>query len=65
MKITDLKCAIIGDNPIVRIKTDAGIDGLGQAEWTKPYLKPFVLYYKRCDPRPRPDRCRARRQPHP
>ena len=46
MKITDLKCAIIGDNPIVRIKTDAGIDGWGQAEWTKPYLKPFVLYYK-------------------
>ena len=46
MKITDLKCAIIGDNPIVRITTDEGIDGLGQAEWTKPYLKPFVLYYK-------------------
>ena len=46
MKITDLKCAIIGDNPIVRITTDEGIDGWGQAEWTKPYLKPFVLYYK-------------------
>ena len=46
MKITDLKCAIIGDNPIVRITTDEGIEGLGQAEWTKPYLKPFVLYYK-------------------
>ena len=46
MKITDLKCAIIGDNPIVRITTDEGIEGLGQAEWTKPYLKPFVLYYR-------------------
>ncbi len=46
MKITDLKCAIIGGNPIVRIKTDSGIDGLGQAEWTKPYLKPFVLFYR-------------------
>ncbi len=46
MKITDLKCAIIGDNPIVRITTDEGVDGFGQAEWTKPYLKPFVLYYK-------------------
>ena len=46
MKITDIKCAIIGGNPIVRITTDEGIDGLGQAEWTKPYLKPFVLFYR-------------------
>ena len=46
MKITDLKCAVIGDNPIVRIKSDSGIDGFGQAEWTKPYLKPHVLYYR-------------------
>ena len=46
MKITDLKCAIIGDNPIVRITTDSGIDGLGQAEWAKPYLKPHVLFYR-------------------
>ena len=46
MKITDLKCAIIGENPVVRITTDAGIDGLGQGENTKPYLKPHVLYYK-------------------
>ncbi len=46
MKITDLKCAVIGGNPIVRITTDSGIDGLGQAEWTKDYLKPIVLYYR-------------------
>ena len=46
MKITDLKCTIIGDNPIVRITTDSGIDGLGQAEWAKPYLKPHVLFYR-------------------
>ena len=46
MKITDLKCAVIGRNPVVRIKTDSGIDGLGQAEWTKPYLKPHVLFYR-------------------
>jgi L-alanine-DL-glutamate epimerase-like enolase superfamily enzyme len=46
MKITDLKCAIIGNYPIVRITTDAGIDGFGQAESFKPYLKPFVLFYK-------------------
>ena len=46
MKITDLKCAIIGGSPIVRITTDEGIDGLGQAEWAKPYLKPHVLFYR-------------------
>lgn len=46
MKITDLKCAVIGDNPVVRITTDAGIDGYGQAENSKPYLKPHVLFYR-------------------
>ncbi|MEZ4618337.1 MAG: hypothetical protein R2867_22870 [Caldilineaceae bacterium] len=46
MKITDLKCAIMGGSPIVRIKTDAGIDGYGQAEWYKPFLKHHVLFYK-------------------
>ena len=42
MKITDLKCAVIGDHPIVRILTDEGIDGYGQVEWTKPYLLPAI-----------------------
>lgn len=46
MKITDLKCAIIGQNPVVRITTDAGIDGYGEAESAKPYLKPHVLFYR-------------------
>ncbi len=46
MKITDLKCAIIGANPIVRINTDEGIYGYGQAEHYKPYLKPFVLQFR-------------------
>ncbi len=46
MKITDLKCAIIGQNPVVRIVTDEGIDGYGEAENSKPYLKPHVLFYK-------------------
>jgi hypothetical protein len=32
IKITDLKCAIIGRNPVVRIVTDQGISGCGQAE---------------------------------
>ena len=46
IKITDLRCAIIGKSPVVRITTDSGISGYGQAEETKPYLKPFVLFYK-------------------
>ena len=46
MKIVDLKCAVIGDNPVVRIVTDEGLSGYGQAENSKPYLKPQMLYYK-------------------
>src|SRR3990172_8782772 len=46
MKIIDLKCTVIGQNPVVRLVTDAGLSGYGQAENTKPYLKPHVLFYK-------------------
>jgi L-alanine-DL-glutamate epimerase-like enolase superfamily enzyme len=46
IKITDLKCAIIGTSPVVRIVTDQGISGYGEAESVKPYLKPMVLFYK-------------------
>ncbi|HEY3288862.1 MAG TPA: mandelate racemase/muconate lactonizing enzyme family protein, partial [Anaerolineae bacterium] len=46
MKITDLRCAIIGGSPVVRVITDEGIVGLGQAETPKSYLKPHVLFYK-------------------
>jgi L-alanine-DL-glutamate epimerase-like enolase superfamily enzyme len=46
MKITDLKCAVLGDNPVVRVTTDEGISGLGPVESWKPFLKPHVLFYK-------------------
>ncbi|MCC7174093.1 MAG: mandelate racemase/muconate lactonizing enzyme family protein [Bryobacterales bacterium] len=46
LKITDLRCAVIGRNPVVRIVTDQGISGYGQAESAKAYLKPMVLFYK-------------------
>ena len=46
IKITDLKCAIIGRNPVVRVVTDQGISGYGEAESVKNYLKPMVLFYK-------------------
>lgn len=43
MKITDLKCALIGNHPIVRIVTDEGISGYGQIEHYKPGWVPVVL----------------------
>jgi L-alanine-DL-glutamate epimerase-like enolase superfamily enzyme len=46
MKITDLKCAVIGHNPVVRITTDEGVTGYGEVESFKPYLKPHVLFYR-------------------
>src|SRR6187455_348811 len=46
MKITDLRCAVIGKHPIVRIVTDEGLHGLGAVEFTKPYLKPWVLHFR-------------------
>jgi L-alanine-DL-glutamate epimerase-like enolase superfamily enzyme len=47
MKITDVKCAVIGQNPVVRLVTDQGISGWGEVEASKSYLKPHVLFYKR------------------
>lgn len=45
MKITDLKCTILGRNPLLRITTDEGITGYAQGE-PKTYLKPHVLFYR-------------------
>jgi L-alanine-DL-glutamate epimerase-like enolase superfamily enzyme len=47
MKITDVKCTVIGQNPVVRIVTDEGINGWAEVEGSKSYLKPHVLFYKR------------------
>ncbi|MGV3490047.1 MAG: mandelate racemase/muconate lactonizing enzyme family protein [Devosia sp.] len=46
MKITDLKCAIIANSPVIRITTDEGITGWSQIETPKPYVKPQVLELK-------------------
>jgi len=53
IRITDIKVAVLGNldrhSPVVRITTDAGIDGLGQVEGsgTKGVkLKPHILFYK-------------------
>jgi L-alanine-DL-glutamate epimerase-like enolase superfamily enzyme len=46
IKIIGLRCAIIGKSPVIRIVTDQGVSGYGEAESYKPYLKPMVLFYK-------------------
>ena len=46
MKITALKCAVLGKNPIVRVVTDEGISGYAEVESYKPYLRWHVLYYE-------------------
>lgn len=46
MKITDMKCTVLGQNPIVRIVTDEGISGFGQVEASKFYLRPHVNHYR-------------------
>jgi L-alanine-DL-glutamate epimerase-like enolase superfamily enzyme len=38
MKIIDIKCALIGNSPVVRLTTDDGVDGYGQVEWSLPRL---------------------------
>ena len=46
MKITDLRCAIIANSPVIQIRTDEGITGWSQIETPKPYVKAQVLDLK-------------------
>jgi L-alanine-DL-glutamate epimerase-like enolase superfamily enzyme len=46
MKITDLRCAVIGHAPVLRIVTDDGVSGYGPVESSKPYLKPVIELYR-------------------
>jgi hypothetical protein len=45
MKIVDLKCALIGGHPIIRIATDEGTSGYAQIEHHKAFIKPLVLWH--------------------
>ena len=48
MKITDLRCAIIGGQPVIRIKTDEGIDGYGTtARLRSLHIRWHLEYYKK------------------
>ena len=42
MKITAVRCAVIGRHPIVRVVTDEGLSGYGQVEFWKPYAKAHI-----------------------
>jgi L-alanine-DL-glutamate epimerase-like enolase superfamily enzyme len=44
MKITAVKCALLGDNPVVRIVSDEGMSGYSEIESFKPYLRWHVLH---------------------
>lgn len=46
MRIVDFRCAVIAGSPVVRIVTDEEIDGYGQVESTKPYVKPQLLLFR-------------------
>ena len=46
IRITDIKVAVMGGSLVVRITTDAGIDGYGQSESNRSYLRSHALYYK-------------------
>ena len=46
MKITDVKSAIIGTNIVIRVVTDKGVDGYGQIESNKDYVRPLIPYFK-------------------
>ncbi len=46
MKITDVKCAVLGTNPVVRVTTNEGISGLGAMESGRAYNREQVPFYK-------------------
>jgi len=54
MKITDVKSATIGRNIVIRVVTDKGIDGYGEVEEGKDFVRALISYYRDlilgCDP---------------
>jgi len=46
MKITDVKSAYIGENIVIRVVTDKGIDGYSQIERPFEFLRPLIPFFK-------------------
>ena len=63
MKIIDIRCALIGSSPIVRVVTDEGVDGFAEIEFSKSYVATTLPTYRRLligsDPR-EVERCMLR-----
>lgn len=38
MKITEIKCAMFGNSPVIRVVTDEGVDGFAQTQWYAPEI---------------------------
>lgn len=47
MKITDVRCAMFGKSPVLRIVTDEGPEGFGQVEWSLPDMHVIVPMFRR------------------
>lgn len=54
MKITGIKSAVMGNNIVLRVMTDKGIDGYSQIERGMEFVKPLIPYFEGmilgCDP---------------
>ena len=65
MKIIDLKCAVLGGSPVVRITTDAGIQRLCPGGDLQAVLEAPRSAFARGTPRPRSQQRRARDAAYP
>jgi L-alanine-DL-glutamate epimerase-like enolase superfamily enzyme len=46
LKIVDLRCILFGGHPLLRVVTDAGIDGYSQIESNKAFIVPMVDHFR-------------------
>lgn len=46
MRIVDVRAALVGKTPVLRVVSDEGIDGFGPIEWSKPYVLPTVPLFR-------------------
>jgi L-alanine-DL-glutamate epimerase-like enolase superfamily enzyme len=47
MKIINVKCAMFGSSPVIRVITDEGVDGYSQVEWSLPDMHVIVPMFQR------------------
>lgn len=47
MRVIDIKCAMFGNSPVIRVVSDEGVDGFGQIEWNLPEMAAVVPQFRR------------------